>query len=379
MWKRSETDNRRVIIVDIAHLCYKAAFGGMPALTATLKVGDSVKTINTTIPTFVIKQVHRYSNGGRYPVVCCFDGKGGNRSRKQYFKSISLDGNKADYKGNRNFENGQFYESVNTTLMMLHNSGVCCLRADTYEADDLIKAAVDLAKKQYPDLPIDIITGDTDLVPLVDEQVSVFLNSRKMTWAESEELKKNHYVQLTPDNFSEYLESLTNYKNLIVPYNTLLLTKLLRGDKADAVPGYPKFTPTKYKNLISDMYYDGVDLGSVFRYDNPTETLCFRDTGEAVPQDMIEAGSVPRDNLMVRYGEPKKLTEIKSVLSNYLDEDIVKHVEMVYNGINLNNAFIHVPNEYKRQPAKLITSIKGYEKGVLQANISRLRINLPMV
>lgn len=381
MWIRSETDPRRVVIVDILHLCYKAAFGGMPELTATLEVGGKVMTLNTTIPTFVIKRIHRWSKGGINPVVCCFDSRGGNRCRKAYFSGISniTSGGSNGYKSNRKSESGTFYDSVNIMMHMLHQSGVCCLRADNYEADDLIKAAVDLAKVQYPDLPIDIITGDTDIVPLVDEQVSVFLYSRKMTWAESEDIKKAHYVQLTPSNYSDYLEGLTNYKNLVVPYNTLLLTKLLRGDKADDIAGYPKFTPTKYKNLIYSMVADGVDISNLFRYDNPTKSICYRDTEEPIPQDLIDSGAVPRENMMLKFGEPPKLTEIKGVLSNYLDEDIVKHVEMVYNGINLNGAFVNMPDAFKRKPAELTISISGYNKGVLQSKLSRLRINLPMV
>lgn len=381
MWTRSETDKRRVVIVDIMHLCYKAAFGGMPALSATIKVGEGVQTINTTIPTFVIKQVHRWSKGGINPVVCCFDSRGGNRCRKAYFAGFKgvTNGDLGGYKSKRQSENGEFYESINAMMYLLYNSGVCCLKADNYEADDLIKAAVDLAKVQYPDLPIDIVTGDTDIVPLVDEQVSVFLYSRKITWAESADIEKKHYVQLTPDNYSEYLEGLTNYKNLVVPYNTLLLTKLLRGDKADEIAGYPKFTPTKYKNLIYSMQADGVDLGNLFRYDSPTQTICYRDTEEPIPQDLIGSGAVPRENMMIKFGEPPKLTEIKEVLSNYLDEDIVKHVEMVYNGINLNGAFVNMPDTFKRRPAELTIKISGYNKGVLQSKISRLRINLPMV
>lgn len=378
-WKRNETDKRRVVIVDMLHLCYKAAYGGMPALTATVDVGGVVETINTTIPTFVIKQVHRWAKGGVNPVVCCFDGRGGNRCRKAYFANFTgqTDGEANGYKSNRTSENGQFYASVNTTMNLLYSGGVCCLRADNYEADDLVKAAVDLAKVQYPDLPIDIVTGDTDLVPLVDEQVSVFLYSRKITWAESEDIKKQHYVQLRPDNYQDYIEGLTNYKNLIVPYNTLLLTKLLRGDKADDIKGYPKFTPTKYKNLIFSMQSDGVDLSTICRYDAPTSTLCYRDTEEPIPQELLDANAIPKDNMMIKFGEPPCLTNLKEVLSNYLEEDIVKHVEMVYNGINLNGAFTGLPETFCRRPAKLTIKILGYNSGELQKNLSRLRINLP--
>lgn len=368
---------QRVIIVDVTHMAYKAAFGGMPALSATIQVGNQLETINTTIPTFIIKSIHRWAKGGVNPIVVCADSLGGNESRKAYFRKAEDGGTTTSYKGGRASENSQFYSSIDVTLNLLYNSGVGCAKVTGYEADDLIKAAVDLAKVKYPELPIDIITGDADLLPLVDEQVSVFLTSKRTTWAESEELTKRGYVQIKPENYQDYIESLSAYRNLYVPYNTILLTKLLRGDKSDNIDGYPKFTPTKFKNLVFSMESDGVDMAELFRYDAPTMTICYRDTGLPIPMDILE--QVPREQKMMKFGEPPKLTEMCDVLSNYLDEDIVNHVRHVYNGINLNCAFTTVPEKYKRKPARLTLDIKGYDKGVLQRNISDLRINLPML
>lgn len=384
MWERSSSDTRRVIIVDVLHLAYKAAFGNMPVLTATINVGGTLTTFNTQIPTFIIKQLHRWSKGGVNPIVACFDGKGSNRCRNAYFASkrglIKADSGDSNggYKSGRKTQNDEFYSSVNTTMRLLHQAGVCVLCAENYEADDLIKATVDKAKLQYPDLPIDIITGDTDIAPLVDEQVSVFLASRKMTWAESDDIKKPHYYQLRPYNFQEYVEGLTNYKNLSVPYNTLLLTKLLRGDKSDSIDGYPKFTPTKYRNLIQSMIDDGVDMASICRYDSPISVYHYRATGERVPDNLIS--TTPREDMSVEYLDPPCLTKLIEVLSNYLDEDVCRHVRDVYNGINLNGVFREgLPETFWRQPANLTIDVKGYNKGLLQQILSPLRINLPMV
>lgn len=368
---------KRVLIVDVAHLCYKAAHGGMPPLSATVNVGGQMQTISTVIPKFVSNQIYKWSKGGYYPTVLCFDSKGANRSRKAYFnmgRGIN-NGDKNSYKGTRTSENDSFYTSVNLTLNLLNKAGVCCLKSDSYEADDLIKASLDLAKKTYPDLPIDIVTGDSDLVPLVDEQVSVFLMSRKATFAESDDIKKTHYVQITPANYEEYLSTLTAYKNLYVPYNTVLLTKLLRGDKADGIDGYPKFTPTKFKNLVWSMEQDEVDIANICRYDNPTETICYRDTGEPIPVELLS--QVPNTEKMIKYGEPPALTKLCEVLSNYLEEDIVDHVRYVYNGINLNTSFTSVPDAFKRRPAKLTIDIKGFNRYDLHKVLEPLRINLP--
>jgi len=370
---------KRVVIVDISHLCYKAAYGAIPAMSASLMVGGVMQTVNTVIPTFVTKRIHTWSRGGYYPIVACFDSRGANKSRNAYFAQqygVDMSGSVKSYKGGRKSEDDIFYSSVNLTANLLHSAGVCCLKSDKYEADDLIKAAVDRAKVQYPDCPIDIVTGDVDLVPLVDDQVSVFLASKKMTWAESEDIEKKKYVQLTPYNYQEYMESLTAFKNLHVPYNTVLLAKLLRGDKSDGVAGYPKFTPTKFRNLLYALEDDGYDISDMFRYDNPTMTVCYRDTGEPIPDDLID--TVPNENKMVKYGEPPKLTNMCEVLSDYLEDDVIEHIRFVYNGINLNGAFLDMPDMFKRRPAQLTIDIKGYEDVELRKVLCPLRINLPL-
>ena len=233
MFVKAENDSRRVTIIDVSHLFYRFAYGGATGLSSTIMVDGVPKRVDTTLPAYTIKQIHRWSKFGVNPTVVCFDGAGCSRSRKAYFakhNGVKEGGEPIGYKGPRESQDARFYEGVNLTMNLLLQGGVCCLKADGYEADDLIKAAVDKAKIDYPNLPIDVITGDADLVPLVDDQVSVFLYSKKMTWAESQDIEKNHYVQLRPENYQTYMESLTNYKNLLVPYNTVILSKCLRGD-----------------------------------------------------------------------------------------------------------------------------------------------------
>lgn len=368
--------SKRVIIVDVSHLCYKAAFGGMPALSVRKEVCGVMQDINTTIPTYVLKRIHAWSKGGWNPTVICFDSKGANRSRNAYFAQgfgIDMSSGTKAYKSGRSAENDLFYTSVNATANILHRSGVCCIKSDRYEADDLIKACVDKAKATYPDYPIDIITGDADLVPLVDDQVSVFLSSKKMTWAESEDLVKPHYVQITPTFYQEYLESLTAFKNLEVPYNTVLLAKLLRGDKSDGIDGYPKFTPTKYKNLLHQMQDDDIDMSDLFRYDSPKKTYYYNGTDEEIPAELV--ASVPKEEKYVKFGEPPALIRMCNVLENYLDEDIIKHIRFVYNGINLNGAFTDLPESFVRYPAVVSIDIKGY-KCVDLINLARRELGI---
>lgn len=368
--------NLRVQIIDVSHLFYKFAYGGGPNLTTTLIIDGVPTVVQTTIPALTIKAIHRWSKGGINPTVVCFDSQGSNKCRKAYFTQGNMKGATGEvYKGSRTPQGSMFYDSVNLTKNLLHQGGVTVLTAEKYEADDLIKAAVDKAKETYPDLPIDIITGDQDFLPLVDEQVSVFLSSPKYTWAADKSIEKNHYVQITPTNYQSYIENLTEFKNLTMPYNTVLLKKLLRGKKADDIPGYPKFTPTKYNKLVADMQADGVDLAGVFRYGAPDSQIINKYTNEVIPADMVD--KLPKDLLMQKFLRPAQLDLILETLGKYLDEDILKHVEFIYNGINLNGAFVGLGVEYSRRPAKLTVDIKGYDEITLQQAVDFLRINLP--
>lgn len=376
MFRKSETDGRRVRIIDVTHMFYKYANGGMPHLSANVMMNGQLVRVDTTLASGVIKAIHRWSRQGYNPTVVCFDSKGCSRSRKAYFTQHSeQEEQKSEYKGKRDIQDSRFYEGINLTMNLLLSGGVTVLKADGYEADDLVKAAVDKAKSTYPDLPIDVITGDADLIPLVDDQVSVYIASRKLTWAESSDIEIRHYFQLRPYNYQEYCEGLTAFKSLTVPYNTVLLTKLLRGDKSDNIEGYPKFTPTKYKKLIQKMQEDNVDIANTFLYDAPVKKYVYRGTEEVIPDSLLDA--TPTEKKAIKYFEPRALTKITEVLSKYLDEDIVKHARFVYNGINLNGAFTDVPERFKRRPI-VVKEVKGYVSGELARAVSVVDINIPI-
>lgn len=382
MFVRSKSDTRRVVIIDVSHVFYKYAFGGASSLSTTIMVDGVPKRVDTTIPAYSIKQIHRWSNFGSYPTVVCFDCQGSTKSRKAYllkWKAEHSDSDVAksisDYKEGRQSNDSRFYEGINMTMNLLHEGGVCVLKADGYEADDLIKAAVDRAKAQYPDLPIDIITGDADLLPLVDEQVSVFLKSKKSTWAETPELEKKGYIQVTPANYQEVIEGMTKFKNLSVPYNSILLAKMLRGDDSDKVPGFKGMTPTKYRKLVASLQEHGHDLSSLFRYDSPTSTICYRGTEEPIPEELIE--STPREQKMIKYGEPPALTRICEVMKDFVDDDVIEHIRFTYNYMNLNGAYTGLAEGLNRRPAVLTIDINPYSAGVLQQKVSLLQINLP--
>ena len=365
----------RVVIVDVTHMFYKFAFGSAVTVTTTIMVGGVPKVVSTTLPYMTLRSLHTWARLGSNPLVVCFDGEGCTRSRKAYFRTGTAGGEQqVGYKESRSFQDDNFYMGINITRNLLKDGGAIALQVPGFEADDLVYAAVQKAKQEYPDWPIDVITGDQDLLPLVDDQVSVFLTSRKTTYAVTKDLEKRGYVQITPENYETYISGLTDFKNLHLPYNTVLLKKLLRGKKADDIPGYPKFTPTKFNKLIDSMLADGYDLRDLFVYDAPVAIPCLKSTGQE-----IEAGDLnkyAREDLKYRFADPPALNRMCEVLGQYLEEDIIDHIRFIYNGINLNNAFMTVPDRFKRAPAAINCHIEGYSCSKLYAAANALDIHL---
>lgn len=367
---------KRVIIVDYNHMAH-TYMNSHHRLSKTVMVNGRAQLIDTTIQNGTIKNIHRWSNGGAFPTAVCFDSPV--PSRKAYFSkafNMGVDGDKA-YKGGRASMSGEMFEAIEMTKDILISAGVSCYKGNNYEADDLVFACVQKAKEDYPDYPIDIITNDADLLPLVDNQVSVFLRSKKMTWAESKDLEKPHYIQVTPANYQEVIQDLSSYRKFLIPYNSLLLHKLLRGDTSDNISDGIKdikklFPPTKYNALIENLIDCNVDLSKLFRYGKCRETLVSIKTGEVV--DM----SHDKDDIAIRYDDPQELEDMVNVLCWYIpDDDVIEHIKKMYRGMNLNQAYPGL-GSVSRRPAKIKAPIKTFNEVELQAKVSRLDINLKL-
>lgn len=366
---------KRVLIVDFNHRAHMYINSSFRPEVSMLVNGEVTK-IDTSIQCGFIKDVHRWSLGGFYPTVVCFDSPV--PARKAYFArefGMSV-GTVAEYKGGREKMSDMFYDAIVMTKNMLDRAGVMCVKAHNYEADDLIFAAVKKAKSQFPGTPIDIMTNDADLIPLVDDTVSVFLRSKKGTYAREKEYERLHYIQITPENYQRVVEDLSSYKKFKVPYNTLLLQKLLRGDKSDNIEGTDvvrkKFPPRVYNELIQSLSDDWVDLYDCFRY------------GECVVKYLDSSGNVISyeealklgNGARAAYGVPWELKRLLEVVSRYVDDEVVlDHLRKMYLGMNLNQAYLGFGN-ISRRPAKITKDITGFNEIELQRVARELDINL---
>ena len=380
--------NKRVIIVDFNHMAFN--FYWMQSQTGmsctVIENGQPVIKL-TGIQNGAIKNIHRWSKGGVYPTAVCFDRPV--PARKAFFASAFPDmelGTDAEYKGGRERMPEAMFEGITDSENILRRAGVSVFSQNGYEADDLIYACVKRAKVKYPDYPIDIITNDADLLPLVDERVSVFLRSKVGTYAESKDIEKNHYIQVTPENFQDTVEHLSAFKGFSMPYNTVLLYKLLRGDSSDR---YKRkdisalYSPKKYNAMIERMKEDGVDFAHIFRYGDPTYKILYRDTGEEFQGTLKEALASPdRNRLYQKIQNPKEIDKIKDLLKRYspISDEQLDHVEKIYWGMNLNQVY---PNSDKRLVrrafvvgAKGVDDINQFDEIELQKQLNPLKIKL---
>lgn len=371
--------SKRVIIIDFAHMTHIFWHSGFGGSVTVIENGVPVLK-STRVQYGSIRNVYNWSNHGANPTAICFDRPA--PARKQWFaenfQNMEI-GSGKEYKGNRESMPSDMYEAVQDCERLLRQGGVSCFASHGYEADDLVFACIQEAKKQYPDLPIDVITNDADLLPLVDERVSVFIRSMKGTYAESKELEKNKYIQVTPSNFQEVVENLSAYKGFNLPYNTILLHKLLRGDTSDNINGIKRrFAASKFNKMLAQMEVDGVDFAKIFRYGVSNTKLLYKGTDEVFEGTMKDALASPDKALLYQkiYNTPE-LDEILNVLDHYTggDEEVLTHVKNMYWGMNLNQIYPNKDRTNCRRAYK-IEGIHDFNEFDLQKAVTPLQIRL---
>ena len=379
---------KRVLIVDFAHQVYAHYHSRYQRMSTTVMVNGQPMVKDTTVQNGCIKSINRWSKGGTFPTAVCFDRAVS--ARRAFWQNAFPEmviGSGKEYKGNRESMPEAMYEAVVDCENILRQAGVSCFAKKNYEADDLIYACIQRAKEKYPDYPIDIVTNDADLLPLVDDRVSVFLRSKKATWAESSDLEKAHYVQVTPKNFQEVVEDLSAYKGFTIPYNTLLLHKLLRGDSSDNFHRKEisrMFPRTVYNAMIEKMDEDCVNFDDLFRYGNPIIEIYNIVTGEVFNGTLQEALASPeRGNLRKRLLNSEELDAILYMLRKYspLTDEQLETVKNVYIGMNLNQPYNNADKLLSRKAYKVGEDgidINPYDENNLRKALMPLDIHLKM-
>lgn len=285
----------RYVLIDFMHLAYRTVV--MEPLTSTLMIDGVVQEVETTVPYYTIKTIYRYSKSSKNSIdktAICFEGR--KNKRKDYFSEGTP--NEGEYKGGRT----KFYPLVRgaeLTKSILKESGASVYSAEGYEADDCIYTLVESIKRKDPDYDILIYTNDADLLPLVEERVSVFMRGTRQH-SERGYSEQRLYYQVTPETWDEYMTYTSAFKGYNLPYNSVILFKMIRGDKADnikaAVTGYG---PVKFRKLLEEMKEDGVNFANTFRYNKDFDK------------------------------------DMRPILANYFTEEELDSMRYVYNGLRL--------------------------------------------
>lgn len=379
-------DERRIIIIDFNHLAHKYWYGKSPRLSTRVMVNGLPQTLDTTIPNYTIKQIVKWSQHGMHPTVVCFDSP--IKSRKYMMKKAFEEEGLVDveYKGDRVIKDDKnaFFSGLTLTSKLLLEAQVGVLKVPNYEADDLIFAAVQKAKEQFPNHPIDVITNDWDLAPLCDDQVSVYMRSTKRT-LNTTGPKREKYVQVTPETYAALISETTSYKNYYIPYNTMLLWKLLRGDSSDNIPGLLrankkglKYPPKKLREILQEMEEDGHNLGDYFRYGAEERKFLHIPSNKFVTLDMIkEHPELPKTDFKMIFDKPRELVDMLELLQGYFDDEDLAFIEKRYQLMNLNNSFVDVPQEFKRAPIRINGELKGFDISKVVEVLEPLQINIP--
>ena len=315
----------RYVLVDYMHLAHRCIVA--EPLSVTVPINGELQVIDTTIANYTIKNIFSYGGRGLFHTGVFFEG--GSEFRKKYFAAKgSIDD--GGYKGGRGERRGSFYTGIELAMNLMGRGKVSLYRCSGYEADDLIYNMVLRIKEEDTTTPIDIITNDADLLPLVDEQVSVYIRGTR-EYNEDGCPTRRLYYQVTPRTWVDYLSYTSAYKNYTIPYNSMLLFKMIRGDKSDNVaPACKGFGGKKYSELMNKMVADGVDFPNTFRYGVDFDTV------------------------------------MKPVLANYFEETQVEQMKFIYGGIGLR----------KLPEGSRLALPKQIEKGYLQQSLDFVKINL---
>ena len=195
-------DKKTLIIIDGNAIVHRA-FYALPPLKK--KGGEIVNAVYGFLSVF-FKSINDFSPDY---IAATFDLPGKTFRHKKYKL----------YKANRVKASDDLYNQIPMIKEVLKELGVKVFDKAGFEADDLIGTIAKTAPKKRPLLDVIIITGDMDVLQLVDKniKVSALKKGIKDTLLYDEEEVKEKYDGLTPKQLIDY--------------------KGLRGDPSDNIPG----------------------------------------------------------------------------------------------------------------------------------------------
>lgn len=162
--------------------------------------------------TNILNTYHQYRGKPGVDVLFCFDSIP-TRKRELHTKLFPKIGG---YKGNRKARDPAILVQQEMAFTLCEQIGIPFLKAEGYEADDLIASAVDYYRESYDQLVIH--SRDSDVFFLVSDNVTV-----------EPVLRSGKFINLS--NWEK-----TVIMNFTVPYNLLTISKMRDGEPGDNIP-----------------------------------------------------------------------------------------------------------------------------------------------
>ena len=193
---------KKIIITDSNSIIHRA-FHALPPLTT--KDGELVNVVYGFFSAF-LKAVQDFNPDF---IATCFDLPFPTFRHKKF----------KEYKAQRPPTPKELYQQIPIVKKLLKALKVPVFEKKGFEADDLIGTISSLSKESNPAIEIIVLSGDLDLLQLVDKNVKVYLlrNGPKNSCLYDQELVKKKYSGLLPNQLVDF--------------------RALRGDPSDNIPG----------------------------------------------------------------------------------------------------------------------------------------------
>ena len=219
--RRTKTMKEKLYIIDISNFMHRAfhAVGDLRT-SRGLPVGAIFGTVNMMMK-FI--RDNKPKN-----IVVCYDSHGKNFRHKIF----------PEYKANRGPTNEAVSTQEQIIRAIIKSLGMYSVIHSDYEADDLIASVTKRFKDQYD---IVIMTGDKDMLQLIDDNVKVYDSMKKTYYSEKDIDKK----------FGVRSEQIADYLALV-------------GDRVDNISGVPGIGPVGARKLLNvhntiDDIYNNLD------------------------------------------------------------------------------------------------------------------------
>lgn len=222
-------------------------------------------------------------------VICAWD-KGHSKRRKELYPEYKANRKKKEQTEEDKLFMQEFIEQANTLYENLHLFGVKNIRAQGWEADDLIYGVVQSLTQKHPNDKIVIVSTDEDYHQLIDDNVDIYSPIKK--------------VLFTKDKYEE----LTGIKQEL-----FLTYKILKGDSSDGITGIDGIGEKTAKSLVNTYG----DIAGILQSED--QLIKSKRTAKIFTTEGLQL--LDRNNQLINLKEYVDLSEVEDLITETVNEE----------------------------------------------------------